>query len=182
MNESVVAIKDFDLTVKLSRGAAEFPADPNDPDGVQGSVELLPVVAKKEVVQSDGVTPRKTTYVFGIAIVNAGGSGSFAYLLMYIDDGKNIGQVSSAALGDRVVIQGMKVGDMFDDGVNGFTVAVRILGRNDGDAGGSAPEVSKVLTFRVKKDSEVLTPDATANPIIPYVPGNIPPPPPHTGD
>ncbi len=184
MNESVIRIKDFELTVRLAGGHAEFPADPNEPDGVKGTVELLPIVAKKEVIVGEGDPPRKATYVFSVAVVNAGGSGSFSYLLMYYDDGKSLGHVASAGLGDRVVIQELKVGEFLDRGGENFPVMVRILGREEGGAGGSPPQVSKVLIFRVKKDSETLTPEVMSPQVVPYVPGNptIPPAPPLGGD
>lgn len=146
MGESFVIISDFDVRVTLHEGKAEFPADPTEPEGVRGSIALLPIHVR-------GMDAQGRSIVIGSASVSGGGSGVFAHILLFSDNGRSLGFVDSFGLG-QVTILDMRFQDETRDHQEGAILRVRILAREDGEEHASLPSHTRVLLFRISDNSD----------------------------
>ncbi len=135
LDSATVRVPEYDVTVKLSDGHAEFESGP-----VRGTVAMDEVFAHMRT---------ETGYdILGVLQVSGGGSGTFSYLvLFYRPTPDSLEHRDSILLGDRVKVRDIRTED--GPGGNGYQVVATVLDRRENEPMSAPPTVEQEMAFTV---------------------------------
>ncbi|MBC8464809.1 MAG: hypothetical protein H8D63_00315 [Parcubacteria group bacterium] len=119
-----------------------------------GSYEIVPGSASQGVVRvlDDVFAIRKEgdrTDMAVILVSDSGGSGVFYYLALFNVVGGEVQKTSESFLGDRIVVEGIGVGELVHGPDAEYRLSVRTFVRKKAEPMASEPTVSNIRTFYV---------------------------------
>jgi len=136
LNQASVTIPEFNLTVTLADGEADF----TDGGVVSGSIKLVSILGQKAL--TDG-----SYDVFADMAVETGGTGTFNYVSLFHVSADGVANTASTFVGDRVNVEGVTIGADLAEG--GYRLSINYLGRSLTDPMVAEPTVADSLEMRV---------------------------------
>lgn len=134
LSSATIVVPETTTSVTLVNGFAEYPLGEGLP--LSGSVVLGDAIL---------VTP---TEVFATIVVNSGGTGNFIYLASFQQQVSALEFKSSAFLGDRIIVDGIAINTLNDNG--SYTLDVAILDRKADEPMSVQPRVPRTLNFLIE--------------------------------
>ncbi|MDZ7726412.1 MAG: hypothetical protein U5L75_02425 [Candidatus Campbellbacteria bacterium] len=144
LESATVTVPDVDSQVTLEGGEGSF-----EVDGTVQTEGFAILGDKFQVAEANG-----ETYVLAHMSFNTGGTGTFDYLVSFVQSDAGLEQVDAEILGDSIIVRSLEFNA---ESEGSMQATVEIYTREEGESISVEPTVEETLEFTITAEGEIET-------------------------